>query len=158
MSKVAWESDSGFLSILSPIFKLFRCFGLNFHEASGGHPLILSRAAYFFWLGTSLATCFYYLAVHFPSVFISSSYPHSSTSFLHFAIEFLNYWVYNLSVVIGIWWIARSSVAGPLWAAVEDLLVQVPLSAEDAAKCRKTTWQCVIGVLVVVYNVMSPDE
>ena len=151
MSKVAWESaaSSSFLSILSPIFKLFRFFGLNFHEASGGHPIVI-KVVHYFWLVISLGTCVYYLAVHFPILFFSSYRLNNSTGFLHYAIEFLNYWIYNLAIVIGSLWMARKSSAGPLWSAVEDLLAQVPLSKEDIAKCRKTTVQCTIGVIVVV--------
>jgi len=161
--KTAWDlkssnsSPSSFLSIMNPVFHLFRCFGLDFHPDSTSKNYILApliRTAHYFWILFSLGTCLYKLGIHFPSLFFSTveKSTETNTGFLHIAIEFLNYWIYVLAVFIGAWWIAgRASSGRQLWIEIEELLAQVPLSLQDVSRCRKTSYLCVSGVLIVVY-------
>lgn len=161
-AKVAWDStSSSLIPILGPLFHLFRCFGLDFHPLSSPrHPLVIAllKMARCFWVLLALGTCFYYLVVRFPGYFFNpldhGQHAQISTSFLHFAIEFLNYWIYNLAIFSATWCLSRSSSARDLWTAVDELLLQVPLSREDVNRCRRTTCQCVVGVLVVVRRVI----
>ena len=113
MSKSAWVSSNcdDFQTILGPVFTLFRCFGIDFHEPSINYPR-LYRVAMVGWTLLTLGTCGFRLMFYFPSVLIGSDSGSplkmdNSTSFLHWSIEFLNHWIYILAVFIGTWCMAR---------------------------------------------------
>ena len=147
MSKVAWEgSCNSFFHILNPIFGLMRFFGLDFHSASV-RCWLMTRLVQGLWVTATLSICAYQLFFEFPATFKNSKWD-TGTSSLNFSLDFINYWLYNLLVFIGSWWIATR--AAELWSAIEQLLVHVPLNVHDVKRCRKTTIQCVIGTLLMV--------
>ncbi len=119
MSKVAWAAKpsigyetNDLETILGPVFTLFRCFGINFHEPSAAtNCRFLHQTAKICWAVLTLGTCGFRLLVYFPSILTRSiaDVENSETdkSIIHCLIEFLNYWIYILAVVIGSWCMAR---------------------------------------------------
>lgn len=113
MSKSAWVTNcnTDFQTILGPVFTLFRCFGIEFHEPSTSYRFI-ARMATVGWMIVTLGTCGYQLLYYFPIALLNSSIQfnevgRSTTSFLHWAIEYLNLWIYMLAAFIGSWCMAR---------------------------------------------------
>ena len=110
MRKSAWESSNirnDFEVILGPIFTLFRCCGIDFHELSCNHRLIY-RFLMVGWTVLTLGTCGYRLLIQFPSSMMS-------ISLLHWTIEFLNYWIYLLSIFIALRCMARWARKVTVW-------------------------------------------
>jgi len=118
MPKVAWAATpkisyetSDLETILGPVFTLFRCFGINFHEPSATSCRFLYQTAKIGWAVLTLGTCGFRLLVYFPSILSRSlaNVENSRTvkSIMHYLIEFLNYWIYVLAVFIGSWCMAR---------------------------------------------------
>ncbi|XP_046443677.1 uncharacterized protein LOC124193758 [Daphnia pulex] len=69
---------------------------------------------------------------------------------MHYLIEFLNYWIYILSVFIGSWCMARCSAA-KLWRAIEDMLAHpVIVSRGYGSLPQYFRVQCVFRCLVAL--------
>lgn len=118
MSKEAWAAKpsigyetNDLETILGPVFTLFRCFGINFHEPSDTNCRFFHQTAQIGWAMLTLGTCGFRLLVYFPSIVTRSiaDVENSKTvkSIMHYLIEFLNYWIYILAVFIGSWCMAR---------------------------------------------------
>lgn len=110
MSKTAWvtKTNADFQAILGPVFSLFRCFGIEFHEPTSYR--ILARTATVGWMLITLGICGFKLLYHFPTVLLNSSdyfKQNSPTTFLHWAIEYLNHWIFMSAAFIGSWCLAR---------------------------------------------------
>ena len=118
MSKVAWaptpsisDETSDLEKILGPVFTLFRCFGIDFHESSVTNCRFLYQTIKIGWMMLTLGTCGFRLLVYFPSMLtgslINAENNQTVKSTMHYLIEFLNYWIYILAVFIGSWCMAR---------------------------------------------------
>ena len=98
------------------------------------------------------SVCIYQFVIEFPAALNhSNSTSMTGTSSLNFSLDFFNFWTYNLLIFIGCWWIAARSPAQELWSALEQLLLNVPLSGKDIKRCRKTAILCTIGTLFMVF-------
>lgn len=151
MAKPAWENyGSQFVYILGPIFTMFRCLGIEPHRDSSIKNrrtfLVLRLLAPLL----ALSWCGYRVFYWFPvKLVLNSSTAEAGTARLHFIIEYLNYWLYNLLIILGVFYFVKC-YANQMWLVTEDMLHHIPLEPNDLESCRRISVRCICGCVVVV--------
>lgn len=133
MSKVAWKT-SHLYEILGTNLKILQWFGIGIVPAEIseiGHLNLFQR---FCWPLVNLATYAFVIGCVFPRVIDKET--DSSVSYFNKMLALLNYWMYNVSVFVGILRTNRS--ASSLWHCMEELEHTISLSAATVLRCRRT--------------------